>query len=96
MENTTKNWILELDDEDLEFIRRFILVSGSLKDMSTLYQVTYPTIRTRLDKLIEKIRDNGKSADDPYISLIKAMTLEGKIDFGTARLLIQEYKHTRE
>ena len=41
------NWIEDLSEEDLAFIKRFILSSGSLKDMAKQYNVTYPTIRLR-------------------------------------------------
>ena len=47
-------WIVNLDDEDVSFIKRFLLASGSLKEMARQYEVTYPTVRLRLDKLIQK------------------------------------------
>ena len=46
-------WIVNLDDEDVSFIKRFLLASGSLKEMARQYEVTYPTVRLRLDKLIQ-------------------------------------------
>lgn len=49
-------WIVNLDDEDVSFIKRFLLASGSLKEMARQYKVTYPTIRLRLDRLIQKIQ----------------------------------------
>ncbi len=50
------SWILSLDKESLEFIRKFILNSGSLKNMSNLYDVSYPTVRAKLDRLIKKLK----------------------------------------
>ncbi len=47
-------WMENLDDEDISFIKRFILASGSLKEVAKEYNVTYPTVRLRLDKLIQK------------------------------------------
>ncbi|MCG9844036.1 DUF2089 domain-containing protein, partial [Staphylococcus argenteus] len=35
-----------------------MLSSGSLKQLSEEYRVSYPTIRLRLDRLIEKIKIN--------------------------------------
>ena len=35
-------WMGELEEEDLAFIRRFLLASGSLKEMARQYGVTYP------------------------------------------------------
>ena len=47
-------WMLNLDDEDVAFMKRFLLASGSLKEIAKQYGVTYPTVRLRLDKLIQK------------------------------------------
>ena len=37
-------------------ITELVLQSGSLKDLATAYGVSYPTIRARVDKLIERLR----------------------------------------
>ena len=60
-------WLANLAEEDLAFIKNFVLSSGSLKQMSQLYQVSYPTMRLRLDRLIEKIRLNDNETEDPFI-----------------------------
>ena len=49
-------WMVDLDDEDVAFVKRFLLASGSLKEVARQYGVTYPTVRLRLDRLIQKIR----------------------------------------
>ena len=46
------DWIADLDDEDINFIKKFLLASGSLKEVAAAYGVTYPTVRLRLDRLI--------------------------------------------
>ena len=88
-------WLAGLDDEDAAFIRRFILASGSLKEMARLYGVSYPTVRLRLDRLIQKIRMSESAESDPYIALVKRLALNDKLDFDTAKILIAEYKKTR-
>ena len=45
-------WMAALEDEDGTFIKKFILASGSLKEMAAQYGVSYPTVRLRLDRLI--------------------------------------------
>lgn len=90
--NSLPKWLTNLEDEDLSFIKKFILSSGSLKEVAKLYDVTYPTVRLRLDKLIEKIKINEEKSDDTYITLIKDLALKDKMDFDTAKLLILEYK----
>ena len=42
------DWMVNLDDEDVSFIKRFLLASGSLKEMAKQYEVTYPTVRLGL------------------------------------------------
>lgn len=91
-------WLAGLDEEDLSFIRRFVLSSGSLKQVAAEYGVTYPTVRLRLDRLIQKIQLSEDAAADPFISLIKRLAINDKLDFDTAKLLIGEYRrlHLKE
>lgn len=90
------DWMEHLDDEDLNFIKKFVLASGSLKEVANLYGVTYPTVRLRLDKLIQKINLQKDQNTDSYISLIKKLALDDKVDFETAKFLITEYKKVKE
>lgn len=87
-------WMAELEEEDVTFIKRFVLSSGSLKEMAGEYGVTYPTVRLRLDRLIQKIRMADQVDQEPYVALIKRLALNDKLDFDTAKLLIQEYRKT--
>ena len=54
-------WLAHLGEEDFHFLRRFLLCSGSLKDLAAEYGVSYPTVRGRLDRFIAKVR----AAEDP-------------------------------
>ena len=85
-------WITDLEEEDVSFIKRFLLASGSLKEMARQYGVTYPTVRLRLDKLIQKIKISEDTEKDPYISLVKRLAISDKLDFDTAKILVSEYK----
>ena len=86
------DWMVNLEDEDVVFIKKFILSSGSLKEMAKEYDVTYPTVRLRLDKLIQKIEIEDRVEDNSYISLIKRYAIDEKIEFETAKVLISEYR----
>lgn len=94
--NILPEWMTNLDDEDVAFIRKFILASGSLKEVAGQYGVTYPTVRLRLDRLIQKIRISEENANEPYIGLIKRLAINEKVDFDTAKILISEYKKTKK
>ena len=90
---TVPEWMAGLEDEDVAFIKKFLLASGSLKEVAGLYGVTYPTVRLRLDRLIQKI--HLSEAADPYVALVKRLAVADKLDFDTAKLLIQSYKKTK-
>lgn len=85
-------WMSNLDDEDVSFIKKFLLASGSLKEIANQYGVTYPTVRLRLDRLIQKIEISETNANEPYISLVKRLVVDDKLDFDTAKILISDYK----
>lgn len=98
METLQSNrWIDLLEEEDLAFIKRFILVSGSLKDLADAYHVTYPTLRLRLDRLIAKIQvfDNQKIEDD-YERVLRALFAEGKLETATFKQLLRAYNQRKE
>ena len=44
-----------LSPEDQEFVLQFVKASGSLKQMAKLLDVSYPTVRNRLDDIIGKL-----------------------------------------
>ncbi len=90
------SWIEELEEEDLTFIKNFVLTSGSLKEMAAKYGVTYPTVRLRLDRLIEKIKMHEDSEAEPYVKLVKKLALDDRLDFETAKLLINAYKQEKK
>ena len=89
-------WILQLEEEDFAFIKKFVLASGSLKEMAGVYGVSYPTVRLRLDKLIQKIKMSEQKESEPYVKLIKNLAMDDKLDFETAKLLITAYRKERE
>jgi hypothetical protein len=89
-------WMINLDDEDVSFTKRFLLASGSLKELATQYGVTYPTVRLKLDRLIQKIQISEESANEPYVALIKRLAVNEKLDIETAKILISEYKKSKK
>lgn len=86
------SWMSNLDDEDMTFIKRFLLASGSMKEVAAQYGVSYPTVRLRLDRLIQKIQLGEQIENEPYIALIKRLAVDDKLDFDTAKILISEYR----
>lgn len=89
-------WISNLEEEEINFMKKFILASGSLKEIASLYDVTYPTVRLRLDRLIQKIQITEENKDEPFISLIKQLAVNDKLDFDTAKVIISKYKNIKK
>ena len=89
-------WMAGLEEEDVAFIRRFLLASGSLKEVAGEYGVSYPTVRLRLDRLIQKIRLSEAADQDPYVALVKRLAMDDKLDFDTAKLLIGAYRKQKK
>lgn len=94
---TAAKWFHALDEEDISFIKRFVLYSGSLKDLAAAYGVSYPTLRLRLNRLIEKIKIlDSRKIEDSYERLLRAQFADGKLDSGTFRQLLSAYQKQRK
>ena len=92
-EDTEKTWIDYLSGEELAFVKRFVLASGSLKEMAGLYQVSYPTVRLRLDRLIEKIKIvESQEISSEFERVLRGKYAEGKVDMETFKVLLRLYQ----
>jgi len=47
--------LTKLTPDEQKFVIEFLKLSGSLKDMAKSYAISYPTVRNKLDSIIEKI-----------------------------------------
>ena len=64
---------LELSSEQQQFAMDFILASGSLKEMSAKYGISYPTVRSRLDRLIECLRERKPPEQERRAAILDAV-----------------------
>src|SRR5260221_11719270 len=82
-------WVVGLNDEDRAFLKRFVLASGSLKQTAEAYGISYPTVRIRLDRLIDKIKVwDRKGAMSTFERVPQAGNADGKSHHGTAKALL--------
>ena len=89
----TAPWIEKLSDEDLSFIKRFLLASGSLKELAKSYGISYPTVRLRLDRLIEKVRVlDSEEISSEFERELRARYAEGKLDMDTLKSLLAAHQ----
>ncbi len=92
-----RSWLDHLDPEDLAFLKRFVLASGSLKETAEIYGISYPTVRLRLDRLIAKIRV-AESADirDEFERVLRGAYADGKLDLDTLKRLLAAHRRSQE
>ena len=94
---TLPPWLSFLGDEDLAFIKRFLLASGSLKEVAAGYGISYPTVRLRLDRLIARITiAEGSDVRSEFERILRAQHAEGKIDAETLKTLLAAYRREAE
>ncbi len=90
-----RNLLNKLSDDDLEFMRQFLLASGSLKELAKLYGISYPTIRLRLNKLIQLIELNSQQTDASPLELeLQAQVIRGNIDKKAATQILKAYRES--
>jgi len=58
----TANEFCSLGEEDLHFLRIFVLCEGRIRDMESALGVSYPTIKARLAKLKETLAAQAAGA----------------------------------
>ncbi len=95
MSDIITNWFKELSEEDIQFIKRLILASGSLKDVARQYGISYPTVRIRLNRLIEKVQIlDSQQPRTKFHQKIKFLVVDGKLDIVTAKMLIKTHEES--
>ena len=89
----SESWLERLSDEDVSFIKRFVLASGSLKELAKAYGISYPTVRLRLDRLIEKVKVlDSETITSEFERTLRARYAEGKLDMDTLQILLKAHQ----
>jgi len=93
----TESWLAKLSDEDVSFTKRFVLASGSLKDLAKAYGISYPTVRLRVDRLIEKIKVlDSQEIVSEFERTLRSSYAEGKLDMETLKALLVAHQQDVE
>jgi hypothetical protein len=69
-------------------VELFVLNSGSLKEMAKIMQVTYPTIRSRLDAIIKKMKQIARDREGYKENILKKVEA-GKLSPESAANIIK-------
>ncbi len=79
--------LANLPTEHQRFIEIFVLASGSLKEIAEQTGVSYPTVRSRLDKVIASLREEIGRTQQTKGTILDAVS-EGKLSAeGAAKLI---------
>lgn len=95
-QNEVPSWILNLDKEDIEFIKNLVLYSGSLKQLAKYYEVSYPTVRQRLNNVIDKVKMSEQQEDSSLVSFIRTLAIEEKLELNDAKTILDLYNKERK
>ncbi len=92
-----ERWLDLLEEEDRAFLKRFVLASGSLKELAAAYGISYPTVRLRLDRLIDKVKlfDTLKPVS-AFERTVRALHVDGRIDAATLKKLLVLHRQELE
>jgi len=89
-------WFSQLEQEDQQFVKRLVLASGSLKELAESYDVSYPTIRLRLDRLIECVRTSENPLSDAFETKVRQLVAEGDVSAAIGKKLLRMHKETKK
>lgn len=88
--------LLTLPPEDLDLITQLVLKSGSIKDLATAYGVSYPTVRARLDRVMERLQAAvEKRPRDPLAELLADLVERTELTPRAARAILDESRRLR-
>lgn len=84
--------LVRLAPDDQQLIESFVLCGGSLKTLAEDLSVSYPTVRKRLDGLIERL-ESLRSADERQAEAWLEAVERGSMQPEMAARLLQELAH---
>ncbi|QLK65853.1 DUF2089 family protein [Lactiplantibacillus plantarum] len=86
------DWFVNLEREDQEFVKQLVIASGSLKQLAKIYQVSYPTVRMRLNTIIQKINfieDNGANT---FETKVMKLVIDEKLSLEVAKQIVTDFR----
>lgn len=89
-------WLDALTDQEITFVKNFLIHSGSLKEMAALYEMSYPTLRLRLNSLIGKVVAADQAQSGEFENLLKDLTFKKQLDVEAAHRLLAIYQRDRQ
>ena len=79
--------LARLPSEHQRFIEIFLLAGGNLKEIAAQAGVSYPTVRSRLDKVIDALRTEIAATGQVSGTPLDAVASEGDLAHEAARII---------
>lgn len=82
-----------LDEADRDLVLALARAGGSLKDVATRYQVSYPTLRLRMDALMGRIAQiEAGRPPDPMAEHLARLLEDGQITGAAAKATLKLHR----
>lgn len=86
------DWFMNLEQEDQEFVKQLVIASGSLKQLAKIYQVSYPTVRMRLNTIIQKINFIDDNGANTFETKVMKLVIDEKLSLEVAKQIITDFR----
>ncbi len=82
-----------LDENELEFVKVFLATGGRIKEMEKIFNISYPTVKSRLEEIVNKmgISDYDFDAKNKKMEILKKLE-RGEITAQDAVKMIKDIK----
>lgn len=92
------HWLIGLDSDQLDFLLTFVRCRGVIRDIEALLGVSYPTVRSRIDQLVDAVEqrlEESQSSATPLDSRIAILNrlASGEISPERAMALLDALMH---
>lgn len=87
--NFQQNGFSELNNEQIEFIKVFLVSHGSIKEVEKQLGISYPTVKNRLSEIVKVI--TGKELEQPRSLDVLELIEQGNLSVEDAlKILVKE------
>jgi len=92
------HWLIGLDSDQLDFLLTFVRCRGVIRDIEAILGVSYPTVRSRIDQLVDAVEqrlEESQSSATPLDSRIAILNrlASGEISPERAMALLDALMH---
>lgn len=76
------HWLIGLDSDQLDFLLTFVRCRGVIRDIEALLGVSYPTVRSRIDQLVDAVEQRLEESRSSATSLDSRIAILNRLASG--------------